>query len=131
MQLPTRCLAIAGLAAIATTLAAGQLEVRSVIASGSDRLTGGTFELQGTIGQADAATLTSGPFTLEGGFWAIGDGALPCPADVSGNGTVDIADLNAVLASFGGPGAGDVDGNGTVDIGDLNDVLAVFGTDCP
>ena len=31
--------------------------------------TGGTFELGGTIGQADAGTLSGGTYTLSGGFW--------------------------------------------------------------
>ena len=31
--------------------------------------TGGSYSLGGTIGQVDAGTLSSGSFTLNGGFW--------------------------------------------------------------
>ncbi len=53
--------------------------------------------------------------------------------DANNDGTVDFADLNAVLASFGVNGffpgllPGDVNNDGTVDFADLNAVLANFG----
>lgn len=61
--------------------------------------------------------------------------ANPCPADVVGDGVVNIDDLNAVLASWG-QNVGmcippDVTGDGTVDIDDLNFVLGSWGTMCP
>lgn len=34
--------------------------------------TGGAYALSGTVGQTDAGLLSGGPFTLEGGFWAVG-----------------------------------------------------------
>jgi hypothetical protein len=52
-----------------------------------------------------------------------------CPADTDGSGTVDTADLLAVLAAWG-PCEGcpaDVDGSGTVDTADLLAVLAAWG----
>ncbi len=56
-----------------------------------------------------------------------------CPGDANGDGSVDLADLNLVLANFGsapGPGGpGDVDCSGAVDLADLNLILANFG--CP
>ncbi|MCA9285339.1 MAG: CRTAC1 family protein [Phycisphaerales bacterium] len=52
-----------------------------------------------------------------------------CPADLDGNGTVDGADLGALLAAWGGRGAGDLDGSGTVDGADLGALLAAWG-DC-
>ncbi len=33
------------------------------------KLTGGTYSLQGTTGQADAESLANGSFTLSGGYW--------------------------------------------------------------
>ena len=56
-----------------------------------------------------------------------------CPEDVTGDDTVDLADLLAVLADFGSSGTllTDVDGNGDVDLADLLAVLAEFGNDCP
>ncbi|MFI4855295.1 MAG: agmatine deiminase family protein [Phycisphaerales bacterium JB065] len=51
-----------------------------------------------------------------------------CPGDGTGDGAVDLADLNLVLANFGSSGPeGDVDGSGGVDLSDLNLVLANFG----
>lgn len=54
-----------------------------------------------------------------------------CP-DATGDGSVDVADLLAVLADWGPcPGCGaDVDGSGVVDVADLLAVLAGWGDDC-
>ena len=55
-----------------------------------------------------------------------------CAADVSGDGEVDLADLNLILANFGEAACdADTNGDGDVDLADLNAVLAVFGTSCP
>jgi len=55
-----------------------------------------------------------------------------CPADVTGDGEVNLADLNLVLANFGQQtDDGDTNGDGVVDLADLNAVLAAFGTSCP
>ena len=55
--------------------------------------------------------------------------APPCPADVSGNLTVDIDDVFAVLAAWGEDGKcrEDVNDDGTVDIDDIFEVLAAWG----
>ncbi len=61
------------------------------------------------------------------------DCTAPCPPDVTGDGNVDLADLNVVLGSFGQTGTGlqgDADANGAVDLGDLNLVLGSFGEGC-
>jgi polyhydroxybutyrate depolymerase len=52
-----------------------------------------------------------------------------CPADIDGNGTVDTADLLALLAAWGpcGKCPEDVDGTGTVDTADLLELLAAWG----
>jgi len=41
----------------------------TVDGGGGQAMVGGPYTLSGTVGQADAATLTGGGFTLEGGFW--------------------------------------------------------------
>lgn len=57
--------------------------------------------------------------------------AVDCPADVTGDGSVDLADLNLVLANFGQTtDAGDANGDGVVDLTDLNAILGVFGSTC-
>ncbi|MFK7959740.1 MAG: hypothetical protein AB8G96_04375 [Phycisphaerales bacterium] len=55
-----------------------------------------------------------------------------CPADVTGNGTVDFADLLALLSAFGQCALcpGDIDLNGSVDFGDVLAVLSAWGP-CP
>ena len=67
---------------LAATLAALLLSVPSVSAQsysidwftidgGGGSSTGGVFSVSGTIGQPDAGHLSSGNFSLEGGFWGI------------------------------------------------------------
>lgn len=48
------------------------------VAGGGGTSTNGGYSLSGTIGQADAGTLSGGGFTLEGGFWS-GAVALQTP----------------------------------------------------
>jgi len=56
---------------------------------------------------------------------------LSCPGDVTGDGLVNLADLNLVLANFGQTtSTGDANGDGVVNLADLNMVLANFGADC-
>jgi hypothetical protein len=60
---------------------------------------------------------------------------VPCPADLNGDGVIDLADLGILLADFGcvapGPCPGDIDGDGDTDLADLGVLLAEFGTSCP
>jgi len=60
--------------------------------------------------------------------------APSCPADVSGDGSVNADDLLAVLGNFGASGVtraeGDATGDGLVNADDLLAVLAAFGTAC-
>ncbi|MBL8124852.1 MAG: VCBS repeat-containing protein, partial [Blastocatellia bacterium] len=51
---------------------------KSVIAGGGGSGSGGSFTLNGTIGQAAAGTTsTGGSFSLESGFWAGGNANVP------------------------------------------------------
>ncbi len=60
--------------------------------------------------------------------------APACEGDATGDGLVDLADLNLVLGAFQTsvePGTGaDLTGDGLVDLADLNIVLGRFGLDC-
>ena len=69
--------------------------------------------------------------TLSGLFLVNADPATPCPGDANGDGMVDLADLNLVLANFGSGPGGDTNGDGNTDLADLNLVLANFGAACP
>jgi hypothetical protein len=57
------------------------------------------------------------------------DGVCACPADLDGSGTVDTADLLALLAAWGDDGPADLNCDDTVDTADLLDLLAGWG-DC-
>ena len=54
------------------------LSWNTVDSGGGTFSTGGSYALGGTAGQPDAGILTSGAYTLSGGFWA-GQAALPPP----------------------------------------------------
>lgn len=90
-----------------------------------------------TIGE-DTILVTTGRFASMNGFSSPNlAGYILCPAepcfeDVTGDGVVDLADLNLVLAGFGGDAPdGDANEDGVVDMADLNAVLSGFGKDCP
>ena len=57
------------------------------------------------------------------------DGASSCPADVTGDGTVDGADLAALLGAWG-TSTNDLNGDGIVDGADLASMLTAWGA-CP
>lgn len=53
-----------------------------------------------------------------------------CAQDLDGDGAVSGADLAALLAGWGQPGASDLDGSGTTDGADLANLLAAWGGVC-
>lgn len=76
-------------------------------------------------------TAINGNF-LSGSDQSVSDititGTPACTGDVTGDGTVNLEDLNLVLGNFGDQtDAGDVTGDGFVDLADLNAVLSNFG----
>ena len=96
---------------------------------GGGTSSGGSFELSGTIGQADAgAAMTGGSYAVSGGFWAGGEAASSCLADLNGDGTVDAADLATMLGAWGSnPGSpADLDDNGDVNAADLAILLGAW-----
>jgi YVTN family beta-propeller protein len=66
---------------------------------------------------------------LDAGSDPADAGSVPgaCPADLSGDGIVDGADLGRLLAAWGLPGASDLSGDGTTDGADLGIMLAAWG----
>lgn len=62
------------------------------------------------------------------------DGCVPCVADATGDGVVNVDDLNRVISNWNafvsGASQGDVSGNYYVDIDDLNQVLMEWGYSC-
>lgn len=85
--------------------------------------TGGGFELAGTIGQPDAATLSGGAFDLEGGFWPGNTvTTCSCPGDLNHDGHrngADIAAFKNCLLEGGTCLCADIDGVNGVDLADV------------
>jgi hypothetical protein len=99
-------------------------------------LSGGVYTIHAAPSGSDSAIYAGGSFSAMGdvavnhiaAWGCVPDG---CPADVSGDGQIDLADLNIVLAKFGQAAAvGDTNGDGVVDLVDLNAILAGFGSLC-
>lgn len=67
---------LCALLALATTIVLAQsggdydLSWNTIESGGITFATGGSYRLGGTAGQADAATMAGGVYTLNGGFWA-------------------------------------------------------------
>lgn len=56
----------------------------------------------------------------------------PCPADIDGNGSLNLDDVNLFAAAFvGGDLAADIDGNGVLNLDDVNLFAASFVAGCP
>jgi hypothetical protein len=103
---------------------------RYVIAGGGGTSSGGAFTLHGTVGQAEASTTpaSGAGWVLAGGFW-FPIGAVPCPADLDGDGAVGGSDLAILLAAWGkAPGSvADLDADGEVGGAVLAILLAAWG----
>jgi hypothetical protein len=73
------------------------------IDGGSGTSTGGPFSMSGTIGQPDAGpTMTSGNYSLTGGFWAL------CALQVPGSPLlkISVTSTNTILISWPSPSVG-------------------------
>jgi hypothetical protein len=117
------------LAAIAAIMLAGSLVASdfelsrwTVDDGGGVFTTGGEFELSGTAGQPDAATMAGGSFQLTGGFW------FPLVAgDCDSDGGVNLFDYDDFEPCLSGPDTSvttgcrcqDVDRDGDVDLSDV------------
>lgn len=66
---------------------------------------------------------------LDAGSDPADAGSVPgdCPADLTGDGIVDGADLGQMLSAWGLPGASDLTGDGITDGADLGTLLAAWG----
>lgn len=90
----------------------GQFDGESAAGAAAD-LTGATF-----VFGSSAANLV--PFDLNGSIDVfLARFEVPSPADLSGDGAVDAADLAILLGNWGSAGAGDLDGDGVVGSADL------------
>jgi hypothetical protein len=129
------CLALLVWAASAAAQSGGGHDLSwNVIAGGGSKSRDGTglYSLRGTVGQPTAGVMTGGVYTITGGFWAI---PPQRPADVDGDGAVDVSDLLWLVYSFGtlegDPGFNadcDFNDDGSVDVSDLLILVKNFGT---
>ncbi len=102
-------------------------------AGGTTSTTGGDFELAGTIGQPDASQeMTGGSFSLTGGFWAGVQSGNPCPADLTGDGSLNFFDVSAFLSAFSmNDPVADFTNDGSFNFFDVSAFLAAFSAGCP
>ena len=90
------------------------------------------YEVAGTIGQPDPATLTGAGYEVSGGFWPFFS-ELPCSADTSGDRQVNVTDLLSLLGAWGAcpiPCPQDSNQDGQVNVTDLLFLLGSWGA-CP
>ncbi|MCG8408045.1 MAG: hypothetical protein MI923_22835 [Phycisphaerales bacterium] len=97
---------------------------------------GGSFELEGTIGQPDAGFTSGGAFELDGGFWPGSVPSCGCLGDMNSDGARDGSDIQAFVVCIlqgGSCACADVDGLNGLSIDDVDvfvtDLLA--GNGCP
>lgn len=122
------CSAI-GLIAVTCSAGAQPFEItRFVVAGGGGTLSGGSYELTGTIGQAEAGqTLQSGSFELRGGFWPSASSAARLCADQNGDGLVSPADFNTWILNFNGMDpVADTNQDGLVTPADFNAWIVAY-----
>lgn len=101
---------------------------------GGGRSAGGSFQLSGTIGQHDAGpVLSSGAFSLRGGFWVRGSASGCNAADLAPPyGLLDLADVSAFIAAFlAMDPLGDLNNDGVFDLTDITDFVGAFSQGCP
>ncbi len=105
----------------------------STIDGGGGAMSGGTFQISGTIGQPDASSrasrLSGADFQIIGGYWAV---TLPeCASDFDGNGFVTGDDFDAFVNEFvAGTDDADFDGNGFVTGDDYDAFVIAFEGGC-
>ena len=93
---------------------------------------GGSYDLLGSIGQPDTATMSGGPYTLTGGFLPGGPTSA-LAADLNGDGQVTVLDIQMIAGAWPQATASfpyDQSGDGDLDIQDVTLVAAQFGSVC-
>jgi hypothetical protein len=93
---------------------------------------GGSYDLLGSIGQPDVATMSGGPYTLTGGFLPGGP-TCALAGDLNGDGQVTVLDIQMIAGAWPQTTASfpyDQSGDGDLDIQDITLVAAQFGSVC-
>lgn len=104
---------------------------RTVVVRGSGFEPGWTYRLRGTDDLRCAVPGTPAVTWSDDYLVTIEPAVDDCPADVGGNGAVDVGDVLIVLGAWGQSGSvADVTGDGVVNVADLLAVLSGWGA-CP
>ena len=85
-----------------------------------------TVYLRWTMGTTDGGWEYCGWNIDDVELWGI-EKIIACPADVTGDGIIDVLDLLEVLGQWGSGGSADITGDGVVDVLDLLEVLGAWG----
>lgn len=96
------------------------------------RASGGSYDLLGSVGQPDAATMSGGSYTLTGGFLPGGP-TCALAGDLDNDGQVTVLDIQLIAAAWPQAVATfpyDQSGDGDLDIQDVTLVAAQFGDAC-
>ena len=111
----------------------------NTIAGGGGASNGGGFEVDGTAGQTDAATMSGADFTLSGGFWAAFSAAAPaaCVGDCDRSGAVSVDELIRMAsialgeAAISGCQDGDLNRDGKITVEEIIAAVRNAVTRCP
>ena len=97
---------------------------------GGGRSSGGSLDLDGTIGQPDAGgPMTGGVWDANSGFWHPYN--IPCAIDFNGSGMVTMQDLfDFLTAFFAHSPTADFNASGQVTVQDLFDFLLAWFAGC-
>ena len=83
----------------------------------------------------DPDTVDTGPSgapVVDVGAYEYQPVIAPCPADLTGDGTLNFFDISAFLSAFSANDpAADFDGNGTFNFFDISAFLSAFSAGCP
>ncbi|MEZ6317503.1 MAG: GC-type dockerin domain-anchored protein [Phycisphaerales bacterium] len=129
----SRLITLALMLGVACSLAEADLTIRwSTLDGGGDSATGGVFTIHATIGQHDTGSPASGTsFDLQPGFWPLAV-PLACPADINGDGVLNLDDVNLFAAGFiAGDLALDQNADGVLNLDDINLFAQGFLAGCP
>ncbi len=86
-------------------------------------MTGSTYLIR--VGGWGDTSFGSGQLLIDG---PIGDCGTTCPSDITGDGTVAVADLLMVIDQWGAVGGpADINADGTVDVSDLLEIVGSWG----
>lgn len=106
----------------------------SSLSSGAASLSGANSTLRGSFGPLNTAVSNGNGDTLTPGFWTgVSTGVSGCnPADVTGDGLLDLSDVSLFISAFltGGSEA-DLNGDGLLDLFDVNQFVTAFAMGCP